>query len=434
MRVLLLADYCNPKMASTPFFGYQIVRAIARRAEHVTLATQVRNQGIYTAEEMGVDEIAYLDSEYVARPIHKLAGWIKGDPNKAMTVGVALSYPSNIAFEYEAWKLFGARLKRGEFDVVHRVTPLSPTTGSPMARWSPVPFIVGPVNGGLRWPKQFAAELSREREHLTKVRSLYKLLPYYRSTYTRAAAVLAGFSHTIADLPAPGAPNVFDCPDVGYQDDGEEGPADRPPSERMTVLFAGRFVPYKCADVAVRAFAASPVLRRHKLVLVGDGPDRGLLEGLIREHKLEDCVEITGFVPHQEVMRRMREADVFAFPSIRELGAGVVIEAMGIGMACVLVGYGAPGLYGSHGRGIVIPLVDKAALVEGYRVALERLAASPEERIELGARARAYARANHTWDAKAENIVKVYDWSLGRTQERPDFHGATASPGDLVRS
>jgi glycosyltransferase involved in cell wall biosynthesis len=434
MRVLLLADHCNPKMASTPYFGYQIARAISRRVEYVALATQVRNRGAYTAEEAGVSEIEYIDSEYVAKPIHRLASWIKGDPNKAMTVGVALSYPSNIAFEREVWKVFGPRLERGEFDVVHRVTPLSPTTASPMAKWSPVPFVVGPVNGGLRWPKEFAAEMSREREHLTRVRSLYKILPYYRSTYTKAGAVLAGFSHTRADLPVPDAANVFDCPDVGFEDSGEEGPADRPPSERMTVLFAGRFVPYKCADVVVRAFAASPLLRQHKLVLVGDGPDRGLIEQLIRENGLESCVEVTGFVPHAEVMKRMREADVFAFPSIRELGAGVVIEAMGLGMACVVVDYGAPGFYVKSGRGIAVPLVDKPGLVESFRDRLEWLANSPRERVELGARARQYARANHTWDAKAENIVRVYEWALGRTKERPDFYGAALNPENLVRS
>jgi glycosyltransferase involved in cell wall biosynthesis len=434
MRVLLLADACNPKMASTPYFGYQIVRAIARQVDHVTLATQVRNRGVYSASDIGVAELEHIDSEYVATKAGRLAGWLKGDQNKAMTIGAALGYPSNLAFEYEVWKTFGARLKRGEFDLVHRVTPLSPTTASPLASKLPVPFVVGPINGGLRWPKNFGAELNREREYLTFVRNLHKFLPYYRSTYKKAAAVLAGFSHTIADLPFKNANTVFDCPDVGYEDTGEVGPADRPPSEQMTVLFAGRFVPYKCADVVVKAFAASPLLRKHKLVLVGDGPDRGLLEQLIRENGLEECVEVTGFLPHDQVMKRMREADVFAFPSIRELGAGVVVEAMGLGMACVVVDYGAPGVYVKGGCGIAVPITDKPALVESYRKSLEELAASPEKRVELGAMAHQYARSNHTWDAKAENIVQVYEWVLGTRKDRPNFYGLANHPQDLIRS
>ena len=206
MHVLLLAELCNPRWASTPFFGYQIARAIAKKVERTTMVVQVRSQGTFTAEDVGVDELVFLDSEYVARPFHQLATLIKKDHNKAMSVGVALSYPSNIAFEWEVRKYFGDRLRRGEFDVVHRVTPLSPTLASPMAKWSPVPFILGPVNGGLGWPPGFYAELRREREWLTYARKVHTTLPYYRSTYRKSAAILAGFQHTIDKLPAEARP------------------------------------------------------------------------------------------------------------------------------------------------------------------------------------------------------------------------------------
>ena len=422
MRVLLLADHCNPTFASTPYFGYQIVRAIARKVDQATLVTQVRNQGSMTKKDLGVAELTFVDSEYIARPIWRLASWLQGDPNKAMTVGVALNYPSCLAFDWEVWKQYGTRLKRGEFDVVHRVTPLSPTTASPMARWSPVPFVIGPVNGGLRWPKNFGAEFAREREWLTYLRGLHKWLPYYNSTYRNSAAILAGFQHTIQDLPGKVLPKTFDCSDVGYEDGPDNAPLDRPFSPSMTALFVGRLVPYKCADVVVQAFAASDRLRQHRLVIIGDGPDRPLIEQLIKENGLECCVELTGWLPHEEVMRRMRQADVFAFPSIRELGAGVVVEAMGMGLACVATDYGAPGSYAAEGRGVVIPLTNKPALVEGYVKALEELASDPEKCARIGAAGRRYAQANLTWDAKAENIVEVYKWILGRRDDKPGFY------------
>ena len=190
MKVLLLADHCNPTFSSTPYFGYQIVRAIAKRSE-ATLVTQVRNRGSLNKEDIGATELSFVDSEYAARPIWRLGSWLKGDPNKAMTLGVALSYPSSLAFDWEVWKKFGARIKSGEFDVIHRVTPLSPTTPCPLVNWSPVPVVIGPVNGGLKWPKAFGAELAREREWLTYLRGFHKWLPYYTSTYEKAAAILA---------------------------------------------------------------------------------------------------------------------------------------------------------------------------------------------------------------------------------------------------
>ena len=291
-----------------------------------------------------------------------------------------------------------------------------------MAKWSPVPFILGPVNGGLGWPPGFYAELRREREWLTYARKVHTTLPYYRSTYRKSAAILAGFQHTIDKLPAEARPRIFTCSDVGYEERPDDDNFERPASDSMTVLFVGRLVPYKCADVLVKAFAESQILRKHRLVIIGEGPDRPLLNALIVENHLENCVELAGHLPHDEVMQRMKQADVFAFPSIRELGAGVVIEAMGMALPCVLADYGSPGVYGGGGRGITVPLTDKPALIAGYIRALESLALDPQKRAQLGAAAQSYARTFHTWDAKARKIVEVYEWVLGRRQEKPEFY------------
>ena len=67
------------------------------------------------------------------------------------------------------WQRFGARLKSGEFDVVHRITPLSPTTpcylAKKLARLG-VPLILGPLNGGIPWPPGFNQVRRAEREWL----------------------------------------------------------------------------------------------------------------------------------------------------------------------------------------------------------------------------------------------------------------------------
>lgn len=385
----------------------------------------MRNKSFLSKEDLGAAELTFVDSEYVARPIWRIASWLQGDANKAMTISVALNYPSAIAFDWEVWKQYGARLKRGEFDIVHRVTPLSPTTPCPLAKWSPVPVVIGPVNGGLKWPKNFSSELAREREWLTYLRSMHKLLPYYNSTYQCASAILAGFSHTMHDLPSNVLTKTFDCSDVGYEDKPDKAPrqAFSPP---MTIIFVGRLVPYKCADVLVRAFASSELLRRQRLVIIGDGPDRPLIEQLISQHSLQGCVELTGWLPHAEVMKRLRNADVFAFPSIRELGAGAVAEAMGMGLTCVTTDYGAPGAYAAEGRGVVIPLTNKKALVEGYAIALEDLASDPAKCVTIGAAAQRYAEANLTWDAKAGKIIDVYNWILGRQTDKPTFYERAA--------
>ena len=73
----------------------------------------------------------------------------------------------------------------------------------------------------------------------------------------------------------------------------------------------------------------------------------------------------------------MRSADVFAFPSIRELGAGVVIEAMACGCVPVVVDYGGPGELVDDACGIRVALGPRAELIDGFTRELEALALDP---------------------------------------------------------
>ena len=66
---------------------------------------------------------------------------------------------------------------------------------------SPVPFLIGPLNGNLDWPKEFRSEQTREKERARVLRDFYKYLPYSSATYKNAALILAAFDHTARDLP-----------------------------------------------------------------------------------------------------------------------------------------------------------------------------------------------------------------------------------------
>jgi glycosyltransferase involved in cell wall biosynthesis len=413
-----LADDCNPDWPSLPAVAYKACKAIGQRIEAV-VATHVRNEPAIAREGMGRCEVVYINNEYIARPIDRLTQILRGGSNVGWTTNVAMRYLPYLAFEREVWKRFKTELNEGRFDVVHRITPMSPTLPSPMAKWSPVPFVIGPLNGGLKWPPGFARELWREREWMTYVRGAYRLLPFYRATKTQSAAILAAFPHTIADLPEQTHDRVIDFPEVGIDPELFSAPLERSPGSTLTILYVGRLVPYKCPDVLLLALAANPDLRRHRVVIVGNGPERQLLDQIVHKHGLESCVEFTGGVSQARVGQLMREADIFAFPSIRELGAGVVVEAMASGLACVVVDYGAPGQLVGPERGIRVPLGDKDELVTRFATELTALVKDPARVKALGAAARAYALDHYTWDAKACKMIEVYRWVLGQRADKP---------------
>ena len=421
MRSLILAESCNPEWPSLPVVGYKAVRSIADHAD-VVVATHVRNKpAIEKAGGCGRAQVHYIDNEYVAKPMYALSKLLRGGTEVGWTTHIATIYPSYLAFEREVWKAFKGELNAKEFDVVHRITPMSPTIPSPLASWSPVPFVLGPLNGGLKWPAEFTEELRREREYLTYLRNAYRLLPYYRSTYTESAAVLAGFQHTIDDLPQRALDRVIDFPEVGIDPEAFSSQGPRPERDRKIILYAGRFVPYKCPDVPVAAFAHNPELRKHRLVMVGDGPERERIETIIRENDLHDCVELLGWKTQQEVGQLMREADVFAFPSIRELGAGAVVEAMACGLAMAVVNYGAPAGLVTPECGVKIPLGSKQHLVESYAQQLGELVNDPERMRSAGIASHERALSVYSWDVKARRTLEVYEWVTGKRVVRPDF-------------
>lgn len=421
MRTLLLAEHCNPDWPSLPVVGYKFAKAMAESSD-VVVATQIRNKPNIERAGLGKAQVVYIDTEKIAAPLHKLAHKLRGKADQGWTIQIAMDYPSCLAFEWKVWQHFKDELKSGAFDVVHRVTPMSPTQPSIMASFSPVPFVLGPLNGNLRWPTAFNEEMKREREWLSRLRNAYKLLPFHRSTFKKAAVILAAFDHTIADLPKHALGKTINFPEVGIDPELFSGNrAPKAPGDKMTILFAGRLVPYKLPEVVVRAFAENPILREHKLLVVGDGPERPRLEAIIRENNLEDCVELLGKKTQAEVGQLMQQADIFAFPSIRELGAGVVVEAMACGMACVVVDYGGPATLIGSDRGVRVPLGPLNQLVGRFSNEIETLVNNPQAAHKLGLAAQQHALAHYSWEAKARKTLEIYNWALGKEAARPDF-------------
>ena len=54
------------------------------------------------------------------------------------------------------------------------------------------------------------------------------------------------------------------------------------------------------------------------------------------------AIRFTGTVPHSDVQQYFAASDLFVFPSIREFGGAVVLEAMAMGAVPLIVNYGGP--------------------------------------------------------------------------------------------
>ena len=107
---------------------------------------------------------------------------------------------------------------------------------------------------------------------------------------------------------------------------------------RVDVLFAGRLLANKNVDLLLRAIALlRPERPGIRCRVVGAGPELPRLMALRDRLGLAGAVEITGFVPDDEIYGVMKSASVLALPSIREGFGCVVVEANACGVPVVTV-------------------------------------------------------------------------------------------------
>jgi glycosyltransferase involved in cell wall biosynthesis len=425
LRVLVIAEAANPEWSSVPLVGWSHYEALSRVVD-AHLVTQVRNEEAIEKAGLATGrEFTAIDSEAVAAPLHKLTRTLTRGKG-GWTTGTAISAISYAYFEHQVWKRFGAAIASHEFDIVHRLTPLSPTTPSlVLARkcaQHDVPFVWGPINGGVPWPREFTRERVSEREWLSWVRGLHRLVPGYHATRRHASAIVVGSTDTLAQVPTcyrdkcvyipENAIDPLRFPDLGVRRDSG-GP--------LRVAFVGRLVPYKGADMLIEA--ASPLIRDGRVVvdIIGDGPEMGRLRSLVEELNVERGVTLHGQIPHTSVRDILGAADVFGFPSIREFGGAVVLEAMALGVVPVVVAYGGPKELATESTGFLIPLGDRAALIEAFRRVFTEIADNRGclEAKREAARARVFEF--FTWDAKAAQTKAVYEWVCGVREEKPEF-------------
>jgi len=326
-------------------------------------------------------------------------------------------------FERLLWYRFGTAICAGEFDVVHRLTPLSPTIASPIAahcRRAGVPFVLGPVNGGLPWPKEFGGLRVKEREWLSYVRDVYKLLPGYHSTRRNASAIIVGSEATAEQLPVMYQHKAVYIPENAIDPSRFAIQASGEITLPLKIAFVGRLTPYKGADMLIDAVA--PLARQGKVALsiVGDGPDMPALREQVQREGISISTEFTGWVKHEELQSRLVHFHVFGFPSVREFGGAVVLEAMALGLVPVVVDYGGPRELVSPKTGFAVPIGTRDEIICRLRRVLEQLIANPSVIGPMGRRARARVLRSFTWSTKAEQVAEVYRWVLNQ-RHKPDF-------------
>jgi len=414
LRILVLGPDCDPEKVSIPFVTYSHAAALAQLHDVTLVARAPFEDALRRAKA------AFRFIEVVRMPwLERIYAWSLrrifryNYTSQALT---AFGYPFALAFEWRAWRQLRHRIFAAEFDVVLRLVPMTAVLPSPFGfflRNGPIPFVIGPINGGLPYVQGFS-QAKNEKQWISGLRNLYRFLPFARSTYRNAAAIIVASSQTYAEfaayrdklffVPEPGIGRSLCSDDVRTTE----------PAAKLKLIFVGGLIPCKACDLALRA--AAPLLRNNlaSFSILGDGPQRSRLEQLARSLGIEKAVSFCGWVTHTETLSRLRSADVMVFPSVRDFGAGVVFEALGSGAVPVVADFGGPGDIVHPRVGYKVALTNESQMVSEIEKILTELAGNRHLLNRLRQQGISYALEHLTWDAKAQRTTQVLNWAVRR--------------------
>lgn len=416
LRILVLAPDSNPEQVSIPYVTYSHAAALAELND-VTLAVRSTVEAPIRRANARFSAV-----EVIRMPrLERIYAWCFKNifkSNFASQTVTAFGYPFALAFEWFAWRQLRNRIFAGEFDVVLRLVPMTAVLPSPFAfflRRGPIPFVIGPINGGLPFVKGFS-QADDQKQWISNLRVLYRYMPFARSTYRDATAIIAASSQTYSEFADAYSDKLFFIPEPGIARNlcQVDSRAHSDGSGRLEMVFVGYLIPCKACDLALRA--AAPLLQNDlaHFTVVGDGPDRAKIEDLVKSLGIEKAVTFCGWLSHDEVLKHLRAADVLVFPSVRDFGAGVVFEALAMGAVPVVADFGGPGDIVHPDVGFKVPLTNETEFVTRMEAILKELAENRDLLQQLRRQGMDHVRESLTWEAKAQSTSRVLNWVANR--------------------
>lgn len=386
--------------------GWNVVKQLGCFHE-VHVLTHSQNHGAIEAElcreSLPNVEFHYVDLPRWLRPLLRFPGGIQ-----------IYAYLWQIKAYFFAQKLH----QKFHFDVFHHVTYANDWMASFIGALLPIPYIRGPGGGAHRVPKRFLSEYSLWGRLWERLRAMGQWLfrhdPFFILGQWRTRALLVCNREALEAIPQRWRHKAFLFPVNGISSkDLALLASSRGSDGKFCVLSAGKLIRLKGFPLAIKAFdlfaSSHP---EAELEIIGDGPDRPHLESLVRQLQLQSQVRLPMWMPREELLVKMALCDVFLFPSLRDGGGAVVVEAMAAGKPVICLDLGGPGLHVTNECGIEVSPHSPEQAVRDLAKALECLYTNRELRCQMGKAARARAEQVYHWDRLGERLREIYEQVL----------------------
>lgn len=183
--------------------------------------------------------------------------------------------------------------------------------------------------------------------------------------------------------------------------------------KRIKIVTIARFVEKKGLEYGIRAVSRIKG-KAHEIIynIIGDGELRTRIESCIQNETLQDTVELLGWMPHDQIIHMLKNADILLAPSVTSrLGdkEGIpvtIIEAMAMGLPVVSTHHsGIPELVEDGINGFLVPERDVKALAQKLVFLIDH----PEKRIQMGKAGRKRIETDFDIEHLNDRLVEIYE-------------------------
>lgn len=383
-----------------------------------------RINGVSTSIKTFVEQIKSLGHEvHLIAPDYEVEtldeAWIKRIPARSIYFD-----PEDKLMKYgEAMKLLPA-LRGEKYDIIHVHTPfVAHYLGLKLAAKLNIPcietyhtFFEDYLHHYLPWVPKFMA------------RGMARLISKQQCN---AVDAIVAPSHPMLDVLRGYGVNVSaEVIPTGLQDHSfkeADGKAFRNkydiPLDRPMLLYVGRVAFEKNIEFLLgMAMVLSDERPDILLVVTGEGPAEASLHKLAKTLNIENNVKFLGYLDRAtELNACYQAADVFVFASKSETQGLVLLEAMAQGTPVVAIAELGTASILVEGEGA---LISKENTLE-FAEKVHQLLIYPEQRFELGRRAKEYALRKWTARLQAERMLKFYSQLITE-------HASNLSPNRIM--
>jgi glycosyltransferase involved in cell wall biosynthesis len=317
---------------------------LARIGDEAVIITRANNAPSIEGELPRTPERDRLRFEYVDLP-RWARFWKRG--------------PRGARLYYMLWQVAALRRareigRRSNFTIVWHLTLANAWLGS-LASLAGVPFIYGPVGGGVTAPWKLLPHLGARGMLYEGVRGLVRFMGRYlnpsaRLAWRSASLILVQNPETLAWLPTRYRAKARVFANAIVEDVMADAMEERRASQ--TALFAGRLVGWKGIELGMRAVA---ITKGWRFLICGEGPDKTRLRRLADRLGLDERVQFLGHVRRDEVLTLMKSSDVFLYPSLHDDSPLAIAEAMACGLPVVCLDRGGPPVLIGNSGGRSVP-------------------------------------------------------------------------------